>query len=249
MKGKEKRQSVIERLSKPTVSSAAHAKAAKESTRKSGAMASVKSAGKGIKNRISTMMRTRRASIATVVADPATTSSGSAPVAIAGEDAPEDGSPESSDGASVTHEFTAVYGAMNTEGAAPEQQTQVDGSNTVGSAEALVASGNGASDPPPAERWARGHAIEESSLTSIEEMVAEMESALLLVSAALEAASNVEPQDAAEVGRLAESVKSLGEDITGIKKFSILVVKMQDAEWHMAVNGATRALQARASLE
>ncbi|ESZ98963.1 hypothetical protein SBOR_0621 [Sclerotinia borealis F-4128] len=58
-----KRQSFTERLSKPTASSAARAKSHKSAPlAKSTTMTSVKNAGKGLKSRISGMMRTRRTS-------------------------------------------------------------------------------------------------------------------------------------------------------------------------------------------
>ncbi|KAI9648641.1 hypothetical protein NHQ30_003279 [Ciborinia camelliae] len=76
----EKRQSVTERLTKPTASSAARAKSRTSApSQKSSAMASVKNAGKGLKSRISGMMRNRRASGVVGVVDPAANSSGSAP--------------------------------------------------------------------------------------------------------------------------------------------------------------------------
>ncbi|TGO28903.1 hypothetical protein BPAE_0021g00260 [Botrytis paeoniae] len=79
----EKRQSLAERLSKPTASSAARANANAKSRKpapasKSSAMSSVKNAGRGLKSRLSGMMRNRRTSEVAVM-DLLTSASGSAP--------------------------------------------------------------------------------------------------------------------------------------------------------------------------
>ncbi|KAF7961126.1 hypothetical protein EAE96_000793 [Botrytis aclada] len=79
----EKRESLADRLSKPTASSAARANANAKSRKpapasKSSAMSSVKNAGRGLKSRLSGMMRNRRTSEA-VVMDLPTSASVSAP--------------------------------------------------------------------------------------------------------------------------------------------------------------------------
>ncbi|KAF7910595.1 uncharacterized protein EAF01_002106 [Botrytis porri] len=79
----EKRQSLAERLSKPTASSAARANANAKSRKptpasKSSAMSSVKNAGRGLKSRLSGMMRNRRTAEVAVM-DLPTSASGSAP--------------------------------------------------------------------------------------------------------------------------------------------------------------------------
>ncbi|CAD6441802.1 40b6a75a-6310-4661-9e7f-bf2f043c6496 [Sclerotinia trifoliorum] len=68
----EKRLSFTERLTKPTASSAARANARKSvPAQKSNTMASVKNAGRGLKSRLSGMIRTRRASEVVGLVDPA----------------------------------------------------------------------------------------------------------------------------------------------------------------------------------
>ncbi|TGO12655.1 hypothetical protein BTUL_0084g00130 [Botrytis tulipae] len=79
----EKKQSLADRLSKPTASSAARANANAKSRKsepasKSSAMSSVKNAGRGLKSRLSGMMRNRRTS-EVVVMDPPISASISAP--------------------------------------------------------------------------------------------------------------------------------------------------------------------------
>ncbi|KAF7953887.1 uncharacterized protein EAE97_001286 [Botrytis byssoidea] len=79
----EKKQSLTDRLSKPTASSAARANANAKSRKsepasKSSAMSSVKNAGRGLKSRLSGMMRNRRTS-EVVVMDPPIAASISAP--------------------------------------------------------------------------------------------------------------------------------------------------------------------------
>ncbi|KAF7934435.1 hypothetical protein EAE99_002887 [Botrytis elliptica] len=89
----EKKETLAERLSKPTASSAARAKANAKSRKpapasKSSAMSSVKNAGRGLKSRLSGMMRNRRTS-EVVAMDPPVSASVSAPEhAIAQHDIP-----------------------------------------------------------------------------------------------------------------------------------------------------------------
>ncbi|KAB8304937.1 hypothetical protein EYC80_004255 [Monilinia laxa] len=104
----EKRPLPVERFTKPTVSSAARAKSGP--LKKSGTMASVKSAGKGLKKRLSTIIRTRRAS--QVVA----TAASSAVVENGISTAVLDTAPELAPFAEeldVGEEFALVYSQMN----------------------------------------------------------------------------------------------------------------------------------------
>ncbi|KAJ8066518.1 hypothetical protein OCU04_005576 [Sclerotinia nivalis] len=75
----EKRLSFTERLTKPTASSAARANSRKSApVQKSNTMASVKNAGRGLKSRLSVMIRTRRASEVVGLVDPTVHSSDNA---------------------------------------------------------------------------------------------------------------------------------------------------------------------------
>ncbi|QSZ29660.1 hypothetical protein DSL72_004176 [Monilinia vaccinii-corymbosi] len=111
----EKKPSTMERFSKPTASSAARSKSAQ--LQKPGAMASVKNAGKGLKNRLSTIMRTRRASQASVVvassgaAEAAATSTATATATAVLDTAPE--LAPSTEELDVGVEFAGVYSQMN----------------------------------------------------------------------------------------------------------------------------------------
>lgn len=321
----EKQLSFTERLTKPTASSAARAKARQSvPLAKSTTMASVKNAGRGLKSRLSGMMRSRRSSEVVPVIDPAvrssdsnftdTTAQNSGPTVIldqvseidvgeefasiyneitypteqVGPAAAVDPHANKLNGGSkladsgvaetsyqmVSHPSRTVTVTSETQvddnsgnqnaplsefvltdreqtlnlltaptrapPAPPQNFPQIQGHSGIG---AQIASGNGASDPPPNEDGNSGHANEQPNPPSNEEMFEEIKITLDHLRDALRA-----ERDPAEHEVLRQLCEHFTLRIQAINNMRQTLERMKQAEETAILNASIDSLQARRAL-